>query len=197
MDSYKDLLTEVDSALKLLGFKKKGVSFYKKCDNNWEVINFQKSDKCSGDVVIFTINVGVFSTALSQISQQQGVSDPPQAVNCHWRARIGQFLKQPVDHWWTIDKSKAVKNSIVNEVKSLLIDKAIPKMDELGSDSALVQYWLGGKYAGTAVQTYTSLLLLVKAHDRGRLPKIIEELSEREGEKFKRFLPGFIEGWGL
>lgn len=56
------LVSEIGSHIKLLGFKKTGGSFFYSQDNNIGLINFQKSNSSPFGVVLFTINIGVYTS---------------------------------------------------------------------------------------------------------------------------------------
>ncbi len=62
VDSYKQLLKNINPILKEDGYSRKASIFFKKYKDNWEIIGFQKSTSSSTEFGIkFTINFKVYS----------------------------------------------------------------------------------------------------------------------------------------
>src|SRR5688572_513057 len=98
MDKYNELVKNIASAIKKEGFIKNGDSFYLNKENNWAIINFQKSVYSDNRVLKFTINLGTASTTLRKFGGEE-IEIKPKIENCHWRRRIGFLMPQKDDYW--------------------------------------------------------------------------------------------------
>ncbi|MGB8285215.1 MAG: DUF4304 domain-containing protein [Candidatus Aquirickettsiella gammari] len=68
VDTYKQLLKNIQHTLKKHSYSRKVGFFYKKYEDNWGIIGFQKSTRSSNEFGIeFTINVGVYSKAVAEL----------------------------------------------------------------------------------------------------------------------------------
>lgn len=91
MDGYKILISEISDLLKKIGFRKSGDAFYYSKENNIGLIEFQKSRSSIATSTSFTINLGVYSSAL-HIFDNRDLKSKPTMSDCHWRERIGFLL---------------------------------------------------------------------------------------------------------
>ena len=74
-----------------LGFKKKGLNFYRTTENLIYLINFQKSSGNTADTMMFYVNCGIYAAELAQIQSREILTAPKEA-ECHFRARMGKLL---------------------------------------------------------------------------------------------------------
>ena len=170
---YKELVKKIKVKLKPIGFLLKGDTFYIKKDNNWGLINFQKSR----DSPKFTINIGISSTILRE--NREGIStEKPFVEDCHWRKRIGFFLAVNKDYWWDLDSYTNIE-FLYDEMIKIVEDIAIPVIDQHISDKSLESEWLQGKGAGlTEFQIYVNLTTLLKLTGSDILSKTIEDIRK-------------------
>jgi len=177
MDYYKVLLLEVEEKLKSKGFTKKGNTFYLFENNNWALLNFQKSKNSSSTRVTFTINIGVLSTALRKIIDNTDIAVKPSIEDCQWKKRIGFLLPEKQDYWWEIDNDSSLKN-LIAEITKTITTFAIPEIENHISDENLEKEWLRGIAEGaTEFQRYVYLTTLLKLHKKENLALLVEELK--------------------
>lgn len=186
MDKYKVLISEINNNLKPLGFKKAGDSFFYNQDSNIGLINFQKSNSSPSGIILFTINIGVYSSSLN-IFDRPEIKSKPLISDCHWRQRIGFLLPKKQDHWWQINDAILLPD-LVNEILDVLKTVAIPEMKKWISDQSLEESWMNGVSSGlTEPQMYLYLIALLKANGKSSLGEKVEELKAlAKGKPFQR-----------
>jgi len=96
--------------LKSHGFKKKARNFYRECEDRIELINVQASQFNAGTEGQFTVNVGVYITAISEITDAPPVKGMPKEYDCTVRERIGLLSSENKDTWWSVDSNVDIKN---------------------------------------------------------------------------------------
>jgi hypothetical protein len=175
MDNYKKLLSDIEKHIKLKGWVRKANTFYFFDDNNWALLNFQKSKASSSSAVLFTINLGISSTLLRKFDEKD-IEKKPTIDECHWKKRIGFLLPQKQDYWWKITDSVNLEK-IISEIKELLNNFALPEVNKYLSDAALGSLWLSGISHGlTNFQRLINLTTILKIHNNENLLLIINEL---------------------
>ena len=143
----RDLLRQhVAPVLRGRGFGGSGQDFHRRIDGNWAAINVQRYRYSTADDVRFTINLGTASTA---VRDEDGFppDEPAREINCHWRARIGDLLPKPADTWWSV-RSDAPASRIAalgNTIAGHLADRAVPKLEVMASDEAILATVLDGE----------------------------------------------------
>lgn len=177
--TYKELLKAFNLVLKEHGFSRKGNSFHVLRQGNWGLINFQKSRKSNAFTIIFTINIGVCSKKLLKFFTTEQVDKPPSIEDCQWRERLGFLLSEQQDKWWTVD-NKITLDNLVEEIRNLLYEIAIPIIERYIHDERLRDLWLTGKSPGlTDVQRLLNLSVLLRAVGPvDRLKPVLEELAK-------------------
>lgn len=139
MEQYKLLIIEVNRELKAIGFTKKGDTFYTYKNNNWGLINFQKSKISTREMISFTINMGICSSALRKtVDYYPEKGTKPEIESCHWNARIGSFMKGRPDFWWSISASSLLDN-VIKDVLTSIKSIALPAIEERISDESLIR----------------------------------------------------------
>lgn len=174
MDIFKELITALSPMLKKMGLNKKGNSFYLEVDKNYGVINFQKSRDSTKEVVLFTINFGVYSNTLGQLQPCYNKSKP-EVEQCHWQSRIGYFMPGSPDYWWRINISNDLDDIIANVVE--VVQRIImPEINKRLSDDGLIYCWMNESYAGTTeICRFKYLTTLLKEKgDFKALNKVVE-----------------------
>src|SRR5579862_3193905 len=117
MEKYKYLIEKIKDELKILGFTKKGSTYYTRESNNWGLINFQKSRHSSNDQILFTIDLGVCSEKIANFLSHLSVGKPG-IESCHWKERIGFLMDQRKDYWWEINSDTDIE-PVSNEILSV------------------------------------------------------------------------------
>ena len=148
MEIFKELITSLTPLLKQMGFNKKANSFYLEVNKNYGVVNFQKSRESTKDLVKFTINFGVYSDVLGKLEYDYYNSVKPDIEQCHWHSRVGNFMPDGSDYWWTVNISDDLNNintNVVNVVQNVII----PQINKRLSDEGLIYCWMNETFAGT------------------------------------------------
>lgn len=175
MNKFEELIRALSPMLKPMGFSKKGNSFYLEAGKNCGVLNFQKSLSTTKNKIKFTINYGIYSGALKVFDNFDVKSRPTISV-CHWKNRVGFLLPKKQDYWWVIDDSVPL-SELLTEIKSVLIDLAIPEIRKYLSDESLEKSWAEGVSEGlTKQQMYLYLIVLLKTNNKPELNSKVEEL---------------------
>lgn len=184
MDIYKEIITEVNSPFKQMGFFKKGNSFYLEADKNLGVINFQKSRESTKEVAKFTINFGVYSDVLGQLQYDYNNSVKPEVEQCHWLARVGAFMKGSPDFWWEVKMSDDLK-SVASNVMDIVQNIAMPEINKRINDEGLVNSWMNETFAGTTeIGRFKYVTTLLKAKgDINTLNQVVETFMEKSKGK--------------
>jgi len=134
-EKFKKVVTEVRDFLKPLGFKKTGTRFYRKTENIFAIVEFQKNKWNDEASLGFTLNLGIASSTL--IKLLDGISyfkvpKVPTSADCQERYRIGSFSQTTRDIWWTIT-DKTEESQVVEEILALL-QEAVPYISEVEND---------------------------------------------------------------
>lgn len=188
-DLYKELIKEIGSLLKEKGFSRKGTCFYLRQDNNWGLLDFQKSRKSTADETIFTVNLGICSGRLLGFFSPDLLAQKPSIEACHWRERVGFLLPERQDKWWVIGGAEPL-NSLVDELEGCLVQAVIPAIERHLSDEQLCNEWLSGKSPGlTDIQRLMNLSVLLKVAGADHaLCGILKELEDKSAGKSTAFM---------
>jgi hypothetical protein len=179
MDFFDELILEVAGFLKQNGFTKKGTTFLLKKDNIG-VLNLQRSLSNTKEVCKFTINLGVYSPKLAKALPYDRETDAPDVWSCHWNRRIGDFLDERHDFWWTAD-SNSDKREIIQDVLDKIIDIAIPNIQSRISDEGLLNSWKTKNTGFEEIRNASTLMKILGYQDD--LIKYIEEMKAMKGNK--------------
>jgi hypothetical protein len=177
MEQYKLLIAAISNVLKARGFTKAGTTFYLFKENNWGVINFQKSKSATAQAASFTINLGVMSSAVNKADSYRPVQGKPQVYDCHMQKRIGDLLPARRDHWWQIEEGTSLPQ-LTAEIEGVLTTLAIPEIERYITDESLIQAWLAGVVTGISERDrYLHLTTLLQLHRDARLPAVMGEFT--------------------
>lgn len=175
---FRDSLARIFApALRDAGFSRKGKTFYLGAENNWGIVEFQKSLKSTADEVLFTINLGIVSGRLLAFYSSSELGQPI-LDQSHWRQRIGALLPHPEDRWWSIG-AQADLDEWAKEPKDLLVKVGIPAVRANMRDEKLRDNWLNGVAPGlTNVQRLMHLsVLLCAIGPRDQLEGTLREME--------------------
>jgi hypothetical protein len=143
--TYEELLFDaINTILEPEGFRRKGNSFLLSSDDVVLIVNLQKSSKCNRDKLVVTLNCGVLSIPLKELSTAH------HAISiwaCHWNQRIGQLLPERKDKWWEFVDIEQVSYAC-EEIKILINNVIIPELHKVDSTQKLFQFWCSGGYGG-------------------------------------------------
>lgn len=144
----KNMVRTVATRLSVHGFAQRGLVLRKSAGRNIALIEFQLSDKTSKERVVFTINLGVVCSELSD----GGASQKATAMDAHLRQRLGLLLPERADKWWEITAQTNVI-ALADELSTTLERSALPYLDEYLDSRTLIALWESGRSPGlTAVQ---------------------------------------------
>lgn len=197
MNMFRELILSIENALKSKGWIKKADTFYINKENNWGLINFQKSKKSSPTKILFTINLGVSSSVIREFNNED-ISQKPSIEKCHWRKRIGLILGQKQDYWWELDNN-TILTDLTSEISSVINEVALPEINKHLSDNNLEDLWLNGISDGlTDLQRLICLTILLKIHDSPNLTTVINELkSYSKGKPYEFIAKSHIKQLGF
>lgn len=197
MKEYKDLLKAVEIFLKQEGLTKKGNTYYLAKDGNLGVINFQRSRDMIEGGAKFTINLGVFSSRLSE-ALPYGIKGKPAIEDCHWRIRAGYLLPQKQDHWWIVDEGISI-DGLVEEIITVLKEKLLPEVKKYMSDESLKNSWMKGDLEGiTDLERFVFLTTLLKLDKDERLKNVVDDfVSLSKGRSMEASVQEHVKELGV
>lgn len=154
----KVILEKIHAALKPAGFKKSGTAFLTERNDVVWVVQVQKSQKTTRELLVTTVNLGVFSHLLAARLGQD--SSKPTVWDCHWQERIGFLVPERYDKWWEVASNEKA-HDVGDEIVGILTKHGIPTLEHLSSTSSLRSLWTTGKSPGlTEVQRRRYLSLI-------------------------------------
>ena len=139
------LKVHVGPALRTAGYAGSGQDFHKRIDGNWAAINVQRRRYSTAEELRFTVNLGTASTAVL-VEDGYPADEPAREIDCHWRSRLGALLQGPADRWWTVRSrmQPAEVRRLGEELVELLTRVALPKLEAMASDEAILESVLPG-----------------------------------------------------
>lgn len=155
-DYKKIILDKISEKLKVLNFKKKGSVFNFSNGDLTYFIVVQSSQSSTSDVLKLTINTEIASALISKLDD---ISLPIEYQR-HYNRRIGNYLEDNQDKWWTIDSQNSAERS-ANEIAEIITEKVIPNFNTLKSTNDLATLWRNGGWLGITEgqrKNYLSLL---------------------------------------
>lgn len=181
---FKELITALTPIWKLMGFSKRGDSFYLHTVKNYVVVNFQKSRESTKEILKFTINFGIYSDVLGQLDYDYNGFSKPEIEQCHWRARVGDFMPGSPDYWWivnTSDKLDKITANVIETVQTVIV----PEIIRRSSDEGLINTWINDSYAGTTeIGKFKYLTTLLKVKEEFEILKqVIQEFMQKSKGK--------------
>jgi Domain of unknown function (DUF4304) len=179
---FKNLVIFVAPALKPYGFSMNRQTFYCQSQNNWGLIDFQKSWHSGEETLPFTVNLGVASDRLLRFFSPDKIKRPS-IWDCHWRIRLG-YLMNKEDVWWKVDEQTSVEN-LGKEIVNPLTNRAIQEINHYISDESLRDLWISGQSPSlTEFQRLMYLSVLLKELGPEELlePTLLELKQISEGK---------------
>src|SRR5436190_1476724 len=113
--------THLKPALKELGFKSKGVTFYRANGELTEIVSPQKSQWNGAAEAKFTINLGVYWPKVQEPLKRAASTLPPSESQCTLRQRLGILFGEKRDHWWQMRPESdvgAIGKDVVEKVRA-------------------------------------------------------------------------------
>jgi hypothetical protein len=121
--------------LKERGFKRTKASFHRPVEDNWEVVNLQKSAYSDRESVTFTVNLAVGLGRLREGARDWADGKRPAENRCHLRERLGLMLTGD-DVWWTVDEATDHR-ALADTINTALERYGLPWLAARSSDKAI------------------------------------------------------------
>ncbi len=167
-------ILKITEFLKKSGFKKSCNYFYKKNNNNWEVINIQKSKDNKSK---FTFNTGIFLKTLGDFYQFDE-NRKLEIDDLHWKKRIGQFHETKSDLWFEINNNDHL-HTVYQVVSKLFEEVILPKLENICDDSEMERIWVSNADSGTTeFLRLLNLTVLLCKREAENKNTYIEDLKE-------------------
>jgi hypothetical protein len=182
----RDLLrVHVAPALRSNGYAGSGQNFHRRIGPNWAAVNIQRDRYSTADEVRFTINLGTASTVV-RVEDGESPDEPADEVRCHWRTRLGALIPGHNDTWWTVRTRMppAKVDELGADVARLLVELAVPALDRMASDEAILATWLPAEPESGMVPAAMDVVgpILRRVGPDERLKRYLE-IVDREGER--------------
>lgn len=157
---YKKIISDkLNEALKERQFKKRGQVFSYSNGDLTYYIGIQSSQSSTTDVLKVTVNTEIASALITRLDD----TSLPIEHQRHYTRRIGSYLNDQQDKWWTVDSLHSA-DMAANEIITIVTNKVIPNFEALGTTNDLERLWKNGGYIGiTEGQRKHYLSLLEKA----------------------------------
>lgn len=136
---FDEIIKEIHTLLKPLGFKKKALNFYRLKDGFHQLINVQKSAYNSADEIGFTMEICIGIA-------KEGDSPFPSKFDLAIRERIGS-IKEDSDIWYELNGYADIfrrkqafehtKQAILNDIKTA----ALPFFDKMNNTQTIENYY--------------------------------------------------------
>ena len=113
-EKFNQLIADtVKPILKVNGFNKKGMNFYKEKDDLIFIFNFQNSQGNSFDQTKFFINCGIHSTNIDRVIGKRDLLEPKE-YDCYFRKRISSIIESTEDGYFITEETDLqMLNSII------------------------------------------------------------------------------------
>lgn len=160
-DYKKIIIDKLTSELKERHFKKKGNVFSHSNGNLTYFIGVQSSQSSTSDVLKLTVNTEIASGLISQLDD----TSLPIEHQRHYNRRIGNYLENSQDKWWTIDSPKSAEQA-ASDIAGIIIEKVIPNFNVLKSTNDLAELWRNGGWLGITEGQRKHYLYLLENVDK-------------------------------
>jgi len=117
------------------GFKRSKATFHRRHGPNWQVVNLQKSEYSSRDMVSFTVNLAIGIAALREGPLSWPDGRRPAESRCHVRERLGSLLTGE-DVWWSVAADGDVERTS-EAIRIALETYGLPWLDAHADDERL------------------------------------------------------------
>lgn len=156
-DYRKIISDKLNNLLKERQFKKKGSLFSFSNGDLIYFIEIQSSESSTSDVLRVTVNTEIASALISKLDD---ISLPVEQQR-HYSRRIGTYLDDKQDKWWTVDSLNSAEIA-ANEIVGIINDKVIPDFNVLRTTNDLASLWKNGVYIGITEKQKRNYLHLLE-----------------------------------
>ena len=141
---YKKIITnKLNEALKERQFKKRGQVFSYSNGDLTYYVGIQSSQSSTADVLKVTVNTEIASALITKLDD----TSLPIEHQRHYTRRIGSYLHDQQDKWWTVDSPRSAEIA-ANEIIDIVNNKVIPNFEALETTNDLARLWKDGGYIG-------------------------------------------------
>jgi arabinogalactan endo-1,4-beta-galactosidase len=142
-ESKAILISKLSETLKPGNFKRKGNIFTRSNGDITYYISLQSSQSSTADILKVTMNIEISSAVISELDD---ISIPLHDQR-HYFRRIGTYMENMSDKWWTIDNVHSAEKT-ANEIIFVITQKVIPHLETITSTQDLEAIWNGDGYIG-------------------------------------------------
>ena len=164
---FEAVISGIADQLKPHGFIREGKVLRAIDDGNASIVEFQRSDRSSGQKIIFTVNAGVVCGEL--LDAERTTIKKAAIEDAHLRTRLGALLEPVQDAWWEIDTTTDDRG-LAMELSQLLARRAVPYLERYMHTAALIALWESGKSPGLTAMQRSRYLSELKAGREARSP---------------------------
>ncbi len=137
----KQIGLAVATALKPLGFRRKGQVFTRQFDELTHILSLQSSTSSTASFLKITVNLGVWVSSLAAGRSK------PDLWSAHWRVRLGSLMPKQNDCWWEIASDHDAELA-TKQILEAIQTYAVPQFAQLVTKDALVALWRSGRSPG-------------------------------------------------
>ncbi len=160
-DYKKIIVDKLTSELKERHFKKKGNVFSYSNGDLTYFIGLQSSQSSTADILKLTVNTEIASGLISRLDD----SSLPLEHQRHYNRRIGNYLENNQDKWWTVDSQKSAEQA-ASEIAGIIIEKVIPNFNILKNTNDLAALWRNNGWLGITEGQRKHYLSLLENFER-------------------------------
>lgn len=167
-EKFNKLISDtVKPFLKTIGFRKKGMNFYKKEDDLIFMFNFQNSQGNNFNQIKFFINCGVHSTEIDKVIGKTELLEPKE-YECYFRNRISTITNS-TDDGYLIKDDTDLSNLNLTTITDL--KTVICMFDNINSTSDLTDLMINKNGLNNYRELFEYLLLTNNKKDLGKFVK--------------------------
>ncbi len=167
-EKFNQLITDtVKPFLKVNGFGKKGMNFYKKKDDLIFLFNFQSSQGNTFEQTKFYINCGIHSTKIDEVIGKTKLLEPKE-YECYFRNRISSFTKSTEDGYLIKEDTNLLNLSltIIDDLKTI-----VSMFDNIQSTNDLTDLMINKNGLNNYKELFEYFILTENKKDLGRFAK--------------------------
>lgn len=168
--------------LRAHGFKRTKATFHRPVDENWEVINLQRSKWSDRHAVEFTVNLAVGLAQLREHQYNWAEGERPSQRRCQLRERLGSILRDG-DVWWEVGRRTDVA-ALANTINRAVELSALPWLHARSTEDALLALMRSesGLHAEPVHHLYWFEKLATQLGDEELARRVVVERERKEAE---------------
>jgi hypothetical protein len=164
------LTNDLAKMVKVDGFKKKGMTWRRPVGDTIQIFDIQSSRFNTKGSESFTMNVGIFSKSVYEMTWGKVGPIYPSESDCMFRTRVSYFRNNNGDWRWDLQSETDIE-TVGSEIMALLIDGVIPFFESIRSEVEAYQLMKKYEHQNTKYPLYQiqlgCLAILVGDRDDG------------------------------